>query len=157
VPPGPVNWRRLFGYLKPYRGRMIVAIIALIASAALSLVFPAVIGSVVDSVFSDGGNAQLLNQITVALLLVFALRSLTSLIETYNLNYVGERIVIDLGLQLYNHLQTLSLGFFATRRVGELVSRMSRDVTVVRGVLTGSVTTLLQQLLIMVGAIVVMI
>jgi subfamily B ATP-binding cassette protein MsbA len=157
TPPGPVNWRRLFGYLKPYRGRMAVAFVALIGSAALSLVFPAVIGNVVDSVFSNGGNEGLLNQITIALLLVFALRSVTSLVETYNLNYVGERIVIDLGLQLYNHLQTLSLGFFAKRRVGELVSRMSRDVTVVRGVLTSNVTTLLQQVLIMTGAIVVMV
>lgn len=157
VPPGPVNWRRLFGYLKPYRGRMAVAFIALIFSAALSLVFPAVIGNVVDSVFSNGGDEGLLNQITLALLLVFALRSLTSVVETYNLNYVGERIVVDLGLQLYNHLQTLSLGFFASRRVGELVSRMSRDVTVVRGVLTNNVTTLLQQVLIMIGAVVVMV
>lgn len=157
VPPGPVNWRRLFGYLKPYRGRMAVAFIALIFSAALSLVFPAVIGNVVDSVFSNGGDEGLLNQITLALLLVFALRSLTSVVETYNLNYVGERIVVDLGLQLYNHLQTLSLGFFASRRVGELVSRMSRDVTVVRGVLTNNVTTLLQQVLIMLGAVVVMV
>ncbi len=157
VPPGPVNWRRLFGYLKPYRGRMAVAFIALVFSAALSLVFPAVIGNVVDSVFSNGGDEGLLNQITLALLLVFALRSLTSVVETYNLNYVGERIVVDLGLQLYNHLQTLSLGFFASRRVGELVSRMSRDVTVVRGVLTNNVTTLLQQVLIMIGAVVVMV
>lgn len=157
VPPGPVNWRRLLGYLKPYRGRMAVAFIALIFSAALSLVFPAVIGNVVDSVFSNGGDEGLLNQITLALLLVFALRSLTSVVETYNLNYVGERIVVDLGLQLYNHLQTLSLGFFASRRVGELVSRMSRDVTVVRGVLTNNVTTLLQQVLIMIGAVVVMV
>lgn len=157
VPPGPVNWRRLFGYLKPYRGRMAVAFIALIFSAALSLVFPAVIGNVVDSVFSNGGDEGLLNQITLVLLLVFALRSLTSVVETYNLNYVGERIVVDLGLQLYNHLQTLSLGFFASRRVGELVSRMSRDVTVVRGVLTNNVTTLLQQVLIMIGAVVVMV
>lgn len=157
VPPGPVNWRRLLGYLKPYRGRMAVAFIALIFSAALSLVFPAVIGNVVDSVFSNGGDEGLLNQITLVLLLVFALRSLTSVVETYNLNYVGERIVVDLGLQLYNHLQTLSLGFFASRRVGELVSRMSRDVTVVRGVLTNNVTTLLQQVLIMIGAVVVMV
>ena len=156
TPPGPVNWGRLLSYLKPHRLRMALAILATAGSAALSLVFPAVIGNVVDSVFTSG-SAELLNQITIALLLVFGLRSLTSLVETYNLNYVGERIVIELGVQLYHHLQTLSLGFFATRRVGELVSRMTRDVTVVRGVLTNNVSTFLQQVLIMIGAVAVMV
>jgi subfamily B ATP-binding cassette protein MsbA len=156
TPPGPVNWRRLFGYLRPYWKRMAVAILALTGSSALSLVFPAVIGNVVDSVL-NARNMQLLDQITIGLLLVFVLRSVTSLVETYNLNFVGERIVIDLGVQLYRHLQTLSLGFFAKRRVGELVSRMSRDVTLVRTVLTNNVTSLLQQVLIMVGAIIVMV
>jgi len=156
TPPGPVNWRRLFGYLRPYWKRMAIAILALIGSSALSLVFPAVIGNVVDSVLS-ARNMQLLDQITIGLLLVFVLRSLTSLVETYNPNYVGERIVIDLGVQLYRHLQTLSLGFFAKRRVGELVSRLSRDATLVRTVLTNNVSTLLQQTLIMVGAIIVMV
>jgi subfamily B ATP-binding cassette protein MsbA len=156
TPPGPVNWRRLFGYLRPYWKRMAVAFLALTGSAALSLVFPAVIGNVVDSVL-NARNMQLLDHITIGLLLVFVLRSLTSLVETYNLNYVGERIVIDLGVQLYRHLQTLSLGFFAKRRVGELVSRMSRDVTLVRTVLTNNVSSLLQQVLIMIGAIIVMV
>ncbi len=155
IPDVPVDWRRLFSYLWPYRARMVVAILALIASAALSLVFPAVISSVVDSVLQDG-NMQRLDQITLLLLGVFFLRSFTSLLETYNLNYIGERIVVDLRRQLYRHLQTLSLGFFAARRVGELVSRLSSDVTVMRTALTSNVNVLLQQSVIMIGAVAVM-
>lgn len=155
IPDVPVNWRRLFSYLWPYRARMVVAILALVASAALSLVFPAVISSVVDSVLQDG-NMQRLDQITLLLLGVFFLRSFTSLLETYNLNYIGERIVVDLRRQLYRHLQTLSLGFFAARRVGELVSRLSSDVTVMRTALTSNVNVLLQQSVIMIGAVAVM-
>jgi len=118
-------------------------------------VFPAVITSVVDSVLQQR-DVQLLDQITVGLLLVFLLRSITSLIENYSLNYVGEKLVVDLRLQLYRHLQTLSLGFFASRRVGELVSRLSSDVTVMRTVLTNNVNVLLQQVVILIGAVVVM-
>jgi subfamily B ATP-binding cassette protein MsbA len=155
IPPGPVQWRRLFSYLWPYRARLALAIIALIGSAALSLVFPAVISSVVDSVLVKG-NLELLNQITIGLLLVFLVRSATSFLENYNLNYIGVKIVVDIRQQLYRHLQSLSLGFFAQRRVGELVSRLSSDVTVMRTALTSNINVLLQQSLIMIGAVVVM-
>lgn len=155
TPDVPVKWGRLVGYLSPYRGRMALAILASAASAGLSLVFPAVISNVVDSVLQQGDTRQL-DRITGLLLAVFLVRSVTSLVENYNLNYIGERIVVDLGVQLYRHLQTLSLGFFVTRRVGELVSRLSRDVTVMRGVLTNNINVLLQQTLIMAGAIIVM-
>lgn len=155
VPAGPVNFRRLLRYLWPYRGRMAIAIVALTLSSVLSLVFPAVIQSVVDSVLLQR-NLQLLDQITIGLLVVFLFRSVTSLIETYNLNYIGERITFDLRLQLYRHLQNLSLAFYERRRVGELVSRLSSDVTVVRQTLTSNIATLLQQGLILIGAVVVM-
>lgn len=155
TPDVPVNWRRLFGYLWPYRARMAIAVLALVTSAGLSLVFPAVISNVVDSVLKDG-DMRRLDQITLLLLGVFFARSFTSLLETYNLNYIGERIVVDLRRQLYRHLQTLSLGFFAARRVGELVSRLSSDVTVMRTALTSNVNVLLQQSVIMVGAVAVM-
>lgn len=155
VPPGPMQWRRLIRYLSPYKARIALALVALVGSSALSLVFPAVISNVVDSVLVNRDMA-LLNQITVGLLLVFLLRSATTLLENYNLNYIGEKIVVDLRQQLYRHLHTLSLGFFVQRRVGELVSRLSSDVTVMRSALTNNLNTLLQQTLIMVGAIIVM-
>ncbi len=155
APKQPVNWRRLFGYLAPYRARLALAFAALVSSAALSLVFPAVISVVVDSVLVSGDVAAL-DRITVALLLVFLLRSVTTFVENYNLNFVGERIVVDLREQLYAHMVNLPLSFFIQRRVGELVSRLSSDVTVMRTVLTNNLNTLLQQTFIMIGSIVIM-
>lgn len=155
TPAGPVNWRRLFGYLRPYRARLALAFLALVFSAALSLVFPAVIRVVVDSVLVSG-DAAMLDRITLALLLVFLLRSVTTFLENYNLNFVGERIVVDLRQQLYAHMINLPLSFFVQRRVGELVSRLASDVTVMRTVLTNNLNTLLQQTFIMVGSITIM-
>jgi ATP-binding cassette, subfamily B, bacterial MsbA len=155
TPEGPVDFRRLLRYLRPYWGRMVIAVVALTISSLLSLVFPAVIRDVVDSVLV-AGDTRLLDQITLMLLGVFVLRSLTSLIETYNLNYTGERIVVDVRLELFKHLLDLSLSFFLTRRVGELVSRLASDVTVMRGALTSNITTLLQQSLIMIGSVAIM-
>lgn len=155
IPEVPMQWRRVLAYLSPYKLRLSFAIIGVLLSAGLSLVFPAVISSVVDSVFVDA-NLALLDEITLLLLGVFFVRSLASVIENYNLNYVGEKIVVDIRQELYAHLQFLSIGFYTDRRVGELVSRISSDVTVVRTVLTGNISTLLQQSVTLLGAIVVM-
>ena len=155
IPNTPMQWRRMIGYLSPYKLRLLLAIIGLIFSAALSLVFPAVIQNVVDSVFTDA-DLGLLDAITLALLLVFAFRSVAEFVQNYNLNFVGERIVVDIRQELYAHLQSLSLKFFAERRVGELISRISSDVTVMRTVLTGNVSALLQQSLMLLGSVAIM-
>ncbi len=155
TPDTPMQWRRLLAYLTDYKLRLLVASISLIFAAALSLVFPAVIQQVVDSVFRDADLA-LLDTITLALLAVFALRSLASLVQTYYMGYVGEKIVVDMRCQLYAHLQSLSLRYYTERRVGELISRLSSDVTVVRTALTNNIATVLQQALTLVGSVAIM-
>ncbi len=155
IPDARLQWRRLLAYLHPYKWRLFAAIIGVLFSAGLSLVFPAVISSVVDSVFVEADLA-LLDEITLLLLLVFLLRSFAAFAQNYNLNYVGEKIVVDIRQELYAHLQFLSVRFYTDRRVGELVSRISSDVTVVRTVLTGNISTLLQQSMTLLGSIGVM-
>ena len=155
IPDTPVQWHRMIAYLTSYKLRLSLAIIGLILSSALSLVFPAVIQNVVDSVFTEA-DINLLDNITLALLLVFLVRSFATFMQNYNLNYVGEKIVVDIRKQLYEHLQFLSIKFYTEQRVGELISRISSDVTVMRTVLTGNVSTLLQQTLTLVGAVVIM-
>ena len=155
IPDTPVQWRRLTSYLSPYKRRLLLAMVGLIFSAGLSLVFPAVIQNVVDSVFTQS-DLRLLDAITAALLLVFAFRSLAAFVQNYNLDFVGEKIVMDIRQELYAHLQSLSIKFFTDRRVGELISRISSDVTVMRTVLTGNLSALLQQSLTLLGAVAVM-
>ena len=116
IPEGPLQWRRLISYLGPHKARMGLAFIGLVISAATSLVFPALISTVIDSVLKSN-NADLLNRITAALIAVFLLSSIARFVEQYYLNYIGEKIVTDLRTQLYSHLQSLSLGFFIRRRV----------------------------------------
>ena len=150
-----MQWRRLLRYLLSHKLRLFLATIGLVFASALSLVFPAVIQEVIDSVFTDA-DITLLDTITLLLLAVFVFRSLASFVQNYNLNYVGEQIVVQMRTELYAHLQTLSISFYTDRRVGELISRLSSDVTVVRTVLTGNVSTFLQQSLTLVGAIAIM-
>ena len=150
-----MQWRRLLTYLGNYKLRLLLAAIGLVFASALSLVFPAVIQRVIDSVFTDADLA-LLDGITLALLAVFLFRSLASFIQNYNLNYVGEKIVVDIRCELYAHFQTLSIRFYSDRRVGELISRIASDVTVVRTVLTGNISSFLQQSLTLIGSVAIM-
>ena len=156
VPDVPLHWRRMLAYLSPYKRRLVLALIGLVFSAGLSLVFPVVIRSVVDSVFTSA-DLDLLDAITLMLLVVFLFRSVAAFVQHYNLNYVGERIVVDIREELYAHLQSLSLSFYTERRVGELISRISSDVTVMRTVLTGNVSTLFQQSLTLLGSVAIMV
>ncbi|MCC7208129.1 MAG: ATP-binding cassette domain-containing protein, partial [Anaerolineae bacterium] len=154
VPRGSVRWGRLFGYLKPYRLRMAGAISALIVSSAVGLAFPLVIVQLLETVLSDR-RLESLNALALGLIGLFLIQAVFTFIESYNLAFIGERIILDLRTGLYRRLQTLSLDFFATHRTGELISRMSSDVTQVRTMLTTNVTALLGQIVSLVGSIVI--
>ncbi len=154
TPNAPVNWRRLLGYLRPYVLRLALAIVMLAFYSAIGLFFPMVIGQLLQSVFQHKDLGQL-NTITAALIGLFFLQAAASFIQSYNLSYIGERIVLDLRASLYRHLQGLSLDFYANRRVGEIVSRISNDVTQVRAVLTSNITQLLSQAISLIGSVVI--
>ncbi|HEU5100723.1 MAG TPA: ABC transporter transmembrane domain-containing protein, partial [Roseiflexaceae bacterium] len=149
-----VNWRRLFSYLWPYRGRMLLAIVALLLSSGLGLAFPLVIVRLLESVTQVKSYAPL-NSLALLLLGLFLVQAAVSFVQSYLLTYVGERIVYDLRTSLYRHLQQLSLDFYAVRRVGEIVSRLSSDVTQMRTMLTTNITSLLNQIVTLVGALVI--
>jgi ATP-binding cassette, subfamily B, bacterial MsbA len=149
-----VNWSRLLGYLRPYSGRMALAILALVVSSGLGLAFPLVIVRLLESVTQVKSYGPL-NSLAGVLLGLFLAQSVFAFVQSYLLTYIGERIVYDLRTSLYNHLQQLSLDFYAVRRVGEIVSRLSSDVTQMRTMLTTNITSLLSQLLTLIGSIVI--
>jgi subfamily B ATP-binding cassette protein MsbA len=146
---------RLLGYLKPYRGQMILAMVSLLFGSALGLVFPWLMQNLVNSVFEEGNKSEL-NRITGILVVTFLARSILYYFQGYSLSFIGERIVTDIRSQVYTRLHTLSLRFFADRRVGELISRLSSDVTLVRTALTTNIATVLGQSVTFIGSIVLM-
>src|SRR5215212_10385338 len=149
-----VDWRRLLGYLLPYRWRMALAILALLLSSGLGLAFPLVIVRLLESVTQVKSYGSL-NGLALLLVGLFLVQAAFSFVQSYLLTYVGERIVYDLRTSLYNHLQRLSLDFYAVRRVGEIVSRLSSDVTQMSTMLTNNITGFLSQIITLIGAIVI--
>ncbi|MDM8519298.1 ABC transporter transmembrane domain-containing protein [Anaerolineales bacterium HSG6] len=152
----PVTRERLAGYLRllqyvrPYTGRMILALIALAIGTSLGLLLPLVIQGVVDVVFFEKDMA-LVNRLTMFLVIIFMVQGVTSFINRYNIAYVGERVVADLRNELYSHLMRLSLRYFADTRTGEIVSRVTNDVTILQSAVTQNLVTLLQQAMMLIG------
>jgi ATP-binding cassette, subfamily B, bacterial MsbA len=154
LPLKAINWSRLFGFLKPYWGKMSLAILALLVSGGFGLGFPLVIVRLLDSVTKAKSFAPL-NQLALLLVGIFLLQAVFTSVQSYLLSYVGEHIVYDLRTSLYNQLQKLSLSFYSSRRVGDIVSRLSSDVTQMRTMLTNNLTGFLSQVLTLIGSIVI--
>lgn len=158
IPPpqatGNVSWLRLLSYLRPYRGWIVVALIAMVISAGLGLVIPLAIGQVVNLITGD--QALPVVQIAQLLGMVMIGQLLTGIIQTYCLSFVGERVVSDLRIAAYEHLQKLDLAFFEQRRTGEITSRITNDVTLIQTTVTNSLPTLLGGVIELVGAVALM-
>src|SRR5579859_448281 len=155
TPPSATEIRRLLGYVAPYRRYMVIASVGLVGGAALGLVFPWIMQNLVDAVLGQHNLAEL-NRITLVLIGTFLVRGVFYYIQNYALAFAGERIVVDLRREVYAHLHDLSLRFFSDRRVGELVSRLSSDVTLVRTALTNNVAQVLSQALTFAGSLALM-
>lgn len=128
--------RRLLAYTRPYRAELIVAIIATLIGSAFGLLFPLVIGRLVDASFLRIGSADttVLDRTVLILIGVFALQAFFSAVQSYLLSRVGEGVVADLRRTVYRHLLTLSPRFFETRKTGEITSRLTSDISTVQGV-----------------------
>ncbi len=149
-----VPWRRLFSYLGPYKWRMSIAIVGLTISSAISLAFPLLIGQTVTDILNQADYASL-NQFVLLLLGLFIVMAIAAYIQTYFLGTTGERIVYDLRTQLYERMITLSLTYYNRHRVGEMMSRISNDVTMVRTMLTTNVSTMLSSLISLIGSVII--
>jgi subfamily B ATP-binding cassette protein MsbA len=146
------QFRRLLAFVRPYRGRLGLVLVAIVVGSALGLAGPYALQFLIDAVFKQN-DPVLLNRITLALVTIFAAQSVFYFVRAYLLSFIGERVMADLRLRLFEHLQGLSLNFFNEHRTGELVSRLTNDVSTVRGVVTADISTALSQVLTFFGAL----
>jgi subfamily B ATP-binding cassette protein MsbA len=146
--------RQLLPRLGPHRGPLFVATLMLVGSAAISLVFPRVVGRIVDSF--QGGRPELLNSTAVVLLGLLVVQAVMNFFNTYLLSATGERVVAHLRRDLFGHLLTFPPAFFADRRTGELTSRLTADVSMLSGVLSMHVSEIIRQVLMLAGSVALM-
>ena len=152
---GGVPWGRLFGYLRPQSRPFAIALVGLVVSSAAGLAFPLIIAAITTEVVA-GGEASGLDRLIVMLVALFCIQAVGGFVQTYLLGVVGERLVAQLRGELFGRLISLSLDFHASRRVGELISRLSSDVTLVRTMLTQTITSLLSSVIGLAGSVIIL-
>ncbi|HIP70033.1 MAG TPA: ATP-binding cassette domain-containing protein [Anaerolineae bacterium] len=149
------TFHRIFAYVKPYRGWFVFSAITLIFSALLGLVLPLVIGSVVDVVLVDGDLGQL-NRIILFLFVIFIVQAIFSFMHRLSLAYVGERAITDIRIDLFTHLQHLSLRFYDDTRTGSIISRLTNDISQLQTAVTDNLMALLRQGITLIGAVILL-
>jgi len=142
--------RRLLTFVWPYRGRVMLASLALVIAASTVLAFGAGLRWLVDRGFV-GGDPALLDRALTGLLAVITILALATFGRAYLVAWLGERVTADVRHAVFRNLLRLSPGFFETTRTGEVLSRLSTDTTVVQTIVGSSTSMALRNLLLFVG------
>ncbi len=156
-PAKPTRYRirRLLGFAKPYRWQMAGLMVAVALNSSITLLYPALVGTAIDNVIV-GRNTAVLPGIVLLLVGLVLAQALLSFWQNYWSTVVGEKFVIDLRTQLYRHLQQLSLSFFQDNHTGDLLSRLTNDVMLVRGAVTNTLMSFVSSIFtVLIGIIVI--
>ncbi|MEA2473820.1 MAG: ATP-binding cassette, subfamily bacterial [Thermoleophilaceae bacterium] len=142
--------------LQPYRGRVLLTFAAMLVATGAALVPPYLAGRAIDDGIRHHDYGML--EVIVALFLGAAvLNWLATYMQTYLVNWVGQRALQDLRLQIFKHLERMSIGFYARRKTGVLISRITNDVQALDQLVTDGMVTLFSSTLTLVGITVILV
>ncbi|MFZ1689062.1 MAG: ABC transporter transmembrane domain-containing protein [Flavobacteriales bacterium] len=153
---------RIFRYLRPYKWHFAASMLLLTITSALSLVFPFLLGKLMDAHRGNGfWSAPLtdmsnIDSIAKLLGLVFILQSLFGFGRVYLSGFIAEYGLSQVRLDTYNHLLKLPMNFFAQRRVGELNSRITADVALLQDMFTTVTAELVRQTIVITASLVML-
>jgi len=150
--PGLRRLFKLYRYLKPYKWEYGLGMLFLFGSSAASLAFPKLLGELVDH-GNQGLLGEHINRIALILIVVLVAQSVFSYFRIFLFVRVAEKTLADLRQSTFNHLIKLPMKFFQQRRVGELNSRISADITLLQDALTTTLAEFIRQLIVIVGGV----
>lgn len=132
--------RRLWHeHIKPYRWHVVGGLVCMAVAAATTAVLAKMLQPLFDDVFMARNEAMLF-QVAGLVLVIFVLKGLSSFGESVSMIYVGQKIIGDIQNRLFDHFIEADLAYFHARSSGELVSRFTNDVNLMRGAVTTALT-----------------
>ncbi|HEK1686418.1 TPA: ATP-binding cassette domain-containing protein [Pseudomonas putida] len=157
--PRSSRQRRALGlawqFVRPYRGQAMLALLALIVTAAITLSMGQGIRLLVDQGFMTGSAHQLNQTIALFMVLVLAL-AVGTFSRFYLVSWIGERCVADIRRAVFDHLISLHPGFFEDNRSSEIQSRLTADTTLLQSVIGSSLSMFLRNALMVLGGVVLL-
>ena len=143
-------------YLKPYRGRTILALLSLLVAAGTVLAFGACLRALIDRGFAQG-RPDILNYALASLLAVAVVLAIASGARFYLVSWLGERVVGDLRRDLFDHVVRLGPAWFEVKRSGDVMSRISADAQLIEQVIGSSASVALRNTLMCIGGVVMLV
>jgi len=156
------SWRKtrrrlglLWRLTRPYRSRTALSVVSLLTATATALAPPYLAKYALDDAVNGHGGSRLFAVVAIFVAAGLANWGMTY-VETYLTGWVGERILADLRVRLFEHLQRLSLGFYERNRAGVIISRLTNDVEAIDQLVTDGVTSLVQNTLTLLGTAIIL-
>jgi ABC-type multidrug transport system fused ATPase/permease subunit len=147
--------RGLLALLAPYRARTALMFAALLAATAAQLAPPPLAKLAIDEGITPG-DLNRLTLVVVAFLASALVYWGASYLQTYLVGWVGQRVLQDLRIQIFAHLQRLSIGFYSRRQAGVIISRLTNDVQALDQLVSDGIVTLFQSTLLLIGTAVIL-
>src|SRR5918994_1979541 len=147
--------RRLLGYLRPYTGHAALALAAIIANSMLQLAQPWLMKEAIDR-YIPAGDLAGVNRIALWFLSILVAGFCLEFTQTWLLQNTGQRIMFDMRMQIYAHLQRLDLRYYDRNPVGRLMTRVTTDVDVINDMFTSGVVSIFGDVFTLAGIMIVM-
>ncbi|MDD5150410.1 MAG: ABC transporter transmembrane domain-containing protein [Flavobacterium sp.] len=144
----------IFKYAENHQWKFYVGLIFLLFTGATALTFPKLMGMLIDSV--KGGSYDQANNIALLLIVILFFQSIFSFFRLYLFINFTEHTLANLRLSLYSNLVKLPMLFFSHKRVGELNSRISSDITQIQDTLTSTIAEFLRQFILIIGGVILL-
>jgi ATP-binding cassette, subfamily B, multidrug efflux pump len=148
--------RRLLGYLRPYKARVAVALAAIISASVLQLAQPYLMKIAIDEYIATG-DFDGIDRIALAFLAILVASFALEYLQTWTLQMTGQRIMFDMRMQIYRHLQRLDLQFYDKNPVGRLMTRVTSDVDVLNDLFTAGVVSIFGDVFTLLGIMIVLV
>jgi ATP-binding cassette subfamily B protein len=150
-----VLMRRLMGYLRPYRLSVLVAFAAIVSASVLQLAQPYLMKLAIDRYIAVGDIAGM-DRIALLFLGILLGSFVLEFVQTYVLQFTGQRIMFDLRAQIYGHLQRLDVAYYDRNPVGRLMTRVTTDVDALNDLFTSGVVSVFGDIFTLAGIMIVL-
>ena len=148
--------RRLLRYLRPYKLHVALALAAIISASMLQLAQPYLMKLAIDRYIAEGNLAGV-DRIAIAFLFILIGSFILEYVQTWTLQMTGQRIMCDMRLQIYRHLQRIDLQFYDRNPVGRLMTRVTTDVDVLNDMFTAGVVSIFGDIFTLSGIMIVLV
>ena len=145
------EFRKILKYARPYTKSLVFAFICLTLTSLVNLVLPLIVRNMINAVVILK-DSQILDGLAWDLFFIIILQAVFAVTHNYVFGFVGHRMTTDFRIEFFSHIQSLSLRFFQERRLGEILSRMNNDISVIQNALVSIPIALLRQSITLIGA-----